>query len=82
MLDRFLQGQDLMEEGALKDRFEQAELLLGGHLPPFLQFGLETLHRLQGTLGVCEPSHISVTVPGREQARTQREEGVGDTEIY
>lgn len=58
MLDGLLQGQDLVKEGALEHRLEQAELLLGGYLPPLLQFGLETLHRLQGTLRVCKPSHI------------------------
>lgn len=61
LLDRFLQGQYLVEEGALEHRLEQAELLLRGHLPPFLQFGLEAFHRLQGTLRICKPSHISVT---------------------
>ncbi|TNN85140.1 hypothetical protein EYF80_004490 [Liparis tanakae] len=65
MLDRLLQGQDLVEQGALEHRFEQAELLLSGHLPPLLQFGLETLHRLQGTLCICKPSHISVTATAR-----------------
>ena len=34
MLDRLLQGQDLVEERALKHWFEQAELLLRRHLPP------------------------------------------------
>lgn len=65
MLDGLLQGQDLVEEGALEHRFKQAELLLVGHLPPLLQFGLEALHRLQGTLCICKPSHISVTAPAR-----------------
>lgn len=65
MLDGLLQGQDLVEEGALEHRLEQAELLLSGHLPPLLQLGLETLHRLQGTLGICKPSHISMTAPAR-----------------
>lgn len=65
MLDRLLQGQDLVEEGALEHRSEQAELLLGGHLPPLLQSGLETLHCLQGTLRICKSSHISVTAPGQ-----------------
>lgn len=63
MVDGLLQGQDLVEEGALEHGFEQAELLLCGHLPPLLQFGLETLHRLQGTLCICKPPHISVTAP-------------------
>lgn len=61
VLDRLLQGQNLVEEGALEHRLEQAELLLSGHLPPLLQFGLEALHRLQGSLRICKPSHISVT---------------------
>lgn len=60
LLHRLLQGQYLVEEGTLEHRLEQAELLLGGHLPPLLQFGLEALHRLQGTLRICKPSHISV----------------------
>lgn len=63
MLDRLLQGQDLMEEGALEHWLEQAELLLSGHFSPLLEFGLESLHRLQGTLRVCKPSHVSVTAP-------------------
>lgn len=54
-----------MEEGTLEDRAEQAELLLGGNLPPLLQPGLESLHGLQGPLRICKPSHISVTALGR-----------------
>lgn len=61
VLDRLLQGQDLVEEGALEHRPEQAELLFGGHLPPLLQPGLESLHGLQGALRICKSSHISVT---------------------
>lgn len=65
VLDGLLQGQDLVEEGALQHRPEQVELLLGGHLPPLLQFGLEALHCLQGTLRICKSSHASVAAPGR-----------------
>ena len=61
VLHGLLQGEDLVEEGALQDGLEQAQLLLDGHLPPLLQLGLETLHRLQGTLGICKPSHSLVT---------------------
>lgn len=81
MLDRLLQGQDLVEEGALEHWFEQAELLLSGHLPPLLQFGLETLHRLQGTLCICKPSHISVTAPAKVKEWMQGDEGVGEIEV-
>lgn len=61
VLDRLLQGQDLVEEGALEHRAQQAELLLCGHLPPLLQPRLESLHRLQGALRICKSSHSSVT---------------------
>lgn len=81
MLDGLLQGQDLVEEGALEHWFEQTELLLGGHLPPFLQFGLETLHRLQGTLCICKPSHISVTTPAELKEWMQGEEEWGEIEV-
>lgn len=63
VLHRLLQGQDLVEERALEHGPEQAELLLGGHLPPLLQSGLETLHCLQGTLRICKSSHISAAAP-------------------
>lgn len=67
MLDRLLQGQDLVEERALEYRLEQAELLLSGHLPSLLQFGLETLHRLQGTLCICKPSKYFSDSGGRSE---------------
>lgn len=81
MLDRLLQGQDLVEEGALEHWFEQAELLLSGHLPSLLQFGLETLHRLQGTLCICKPLNILVTVPAGVMEWMQGEGGVGEIEV-
>lgn len=81
MLDGLLQGQDLVEEGALEHRFEQAELFFSGHLPPLLQFGLETLHRLQGTLCICKPSHISVTAPAGVKEWMQGERGEGEIEV-
>lgn len=81
MLDGLLQGQDLVKEGALEYWFEQVELLLSGHLPPLLQFGLETLHRLQGTLCICKPSHFSVTAPARVKEWVQGEGGMGEIEV-
>ena len=78
-----------MEEGALEHGLQQAELLLGGHLASLLQFGLETLHRLQGTLCVCEPSNSSVTAPGpgvkewmQGRGRDRGGERSGDGGVY
>lgn len=75
MLDGLLQGQDLVKEGALEHRSEEAELLLRGHLPPLLQLGLETLHRLQGTLGICKPSSVSVTAMAGMWTQAEEEWG-------
>lgn len=45
-----------MEQGALQDRLQQGEFLLRGGLSSLLQFGLQSLHGLQGKLSVCRES--------------------------
>lgn len=50
---RLLQAEDVVEEGALQDGRQQRQLLPRRGLAALLQLGLQPLHGLQSSLGIC-----------------------------
>lgn len=50
---RLLQAEDVVEEGALQDGPQQGQLLPRRGLAALLQLGLQPLHGLQSSLGIC-----------------------------
>lgn len=58
MLYWFLEGEDLVEQRALQDGFEQVQFLVRGHVASFLlQTSLQSFHCLKAPLRVYNASH-------------------------